>query len=240
VRFTALEEYGLRCMLQFARHARAAEDGVAAGKSLTIGEIAEIEGLTPQYAGKLIRILRMGGLLESARGCHGGFRLARTLDQISLAEVLAVLGGRVFEPQYCSRYTGELKMCVHSADCTVRSLWRALQSTVDGLLEKVMLKDLIGTETGVAQRIDSLTESIGVGSFAPSVSTEVSATTSGLPVEKTREQSSTLVTLNALPIQAAAPDGAPSLAAPRGRGARRGKRAGGKASTGTERDSRRG
>src|SRR5262245_7864486 len=176
MRFTAQEEYGLRCMLQFARHSHRGADGAfppqlprggadvgrgsAAAPSLTIGEIADIEGLTPQYAGKLIRILRMGGLLESVRGRHGGYRLAGPVDRISVGEVLAVLGGRVFEPAYCSRYTGDRKLCVHTVDCAIRSLWGALQATMDGILSKIFLRDLMGKEQGVAKWLRSVTEPV--------------------------------------------------------------------------------
>jgi len=160
MRFTAQEEYGLRCMLQFARHCQgSAGQTEGGGRSLTIGEIAGIEGLSPQYAGKLIRILRMGGLLESVRGRHGGYRLARPLENISVGEVLAVLGGRVFEPAYCSRYTGDRKLCVHSVDCAIRSLWGALQATMDGILSKIFMKDLMGQEQKVAKWLRSTVHS---------------------------------------------------------------------------------
>jgi Rrf2 family protein len=161
MRFTAQEEYGLRCMLQIARRLQA--EG-AADRSLTIGEIAEIEGITPQYAGKLIRILRLGGLLESVRGRHGGYRLARPIDGISVGQVLAVLGGRVFQPGYCARYGGERKLCVHTVDCAIRSLWGGLQETVDRILSQIKLKDLISTEKGVSEILVPLTANV---SFPP-------------------------------------------------------------------------
>lgn len=155
MKFTAQEEYGLRCMLQFARRGKLERGGdgrgeVDGGRSLTINEIAEIEGLTPQYAGKLIRLLRMGKLLRSVRGRNGGYRLARPPHEISVGEVLAVLGGRVFEPGYCSRFTGDRKLCVHTVDCAIRSLWGAVQESVDRLLLNVKLKDLTGAEKEVA------------------------------------------------------------------------------------------
>jgi Rrf2 family protein len=157
MRFTAQEEYGLRCMLQIARCLIA--EGVS-DRSLTIGEIAEVEGITPQYAGKLIRILRMGGLLDSVRGRHGGYRLARPVDQISIGEVLAVLGGRVFQPGYCTKYGGEMKRCVHSVDCAIRSLWGSLQETVDRILSQIKLRDLISTEKGMTELLVPLTANV--------------------------------------------------------------------------------
>jgi Rrf2 family protein len=157
MRFTAQEEYGLRCMLQIVRRFQADATESLAERSLTIGEIAEIEGITPQYAGKLIRILRIGGLLESVRGRHGGYRLAKQIDEISVGEVLSVLGGRVFQPGYCKRYGGDRKTCVHSVDCAIRSLWSALQGTVDRILSRIKLTDLISTEKGMAEWLVPLT-----------------------------------------------------------------------------------
>ena len=88
------------------------------------------------------KILRMGGLLESVRGRHGGYRLARPAEKIPVAEVLAVLGGRVFEPAYCSRYTGDRKLCVHSVDCAIRrrSMTLGATSNSDSRLPVVMKK----------------------------------------------------------------------------------------------------
>jgi Rrf2 family protein len=162
MRFTAQEEYGLRCMLQIARRLQTDGTEGAAERSLTIGEIAAIEGITPQYAGKLIRILRIGGLLESVRGRHGGYRLARSLDEISVGEVLSVLGGRVFQPGYCKRFGGDRKTCVHSVDCAIRSLWSALQGTVDRILSKIKLTDLISSEKGMADWLVPLTSNAGL------------------------------------------------------------------------------
>ncbi len=181
MKFTAQEEYGLRCMLQFGRRLaqpvylpgqktgqkteretrrEARRNGTSeADRSFTIGEIAQVEGLTPQYAGKLIRILRIGGFLESVRGRHGGYRLARPVEQISVAEVLAALGGRVFDPAYCSRYPGDRKFCVHTIDCAIRSLWKSLQVAVDGILSRISLRNLLDTEEGASRFLGALLES---------------------------------------------------------------------------------
>lgn len=134
-----------------------ARNGAAeADRSLTIGEIAEVEGLSPEYAGKLIRILRMGGLLESVRGRHGGYRLARPVERISVAEVIATLGGRIFDPAYCSRYPGDRKFCVHTIDCAIRSLWKSLQVAVDGILSRISLRDLLDTEEGASRLLGGI------------------------------------------------------------------------------------
>jgi DNA-binding IscR family transcriptional regulator len=103
----------------------------------------------------------MGGLLDSVRGRHGGYKLARPVDQISVGEVIAVLGGRVFQPGYCARYPGDRKLCVHSVDCTIRSLWSGLQDMVDRVLSQIKLVDLISTEKGVSEWLEPLIKSQG-------------------------------------------------------------------------------
>ena len=71
----AQEEYGLRCLVQLARH----RDSTP----LTIPEIAAAEGLSPEYTAKLMRALRQGGLVMSTRGAAGGYRLARRAEEVT-------------------------------------------------------------------------------------------------------------------------------------------------------------
>lgn len=141
MKYTAQEEYGLRCMLQLARKE---DEG-----PLTIEEIARSEGITTPYAGKLLRILMKGGLIESTRGKQGGYSLGRTSEEISVSEVLNVLGGRLYEGGNCLKFTGVLEKCSNTNDCSVRALWSTLDRIVDNVLSKTMLKDLIDGERSV-------------------------------------------------------------------------------------------
>ena len=157
MKLTAQAEYGLRCILSLARARRAAASmptpQVSERTSLTVGEIAESEGISMEYAGKLIRILRRSGLVESTLGRKGGYCLARPPDQISVCDVLAALGARIYEPALCDRYTGDRTFCVHDSDCAIRSLWAGLQHIIDDVLSKVTLNELVGTEQGMAEWI---------------------------------------------------------------------------------------
>lgn len=134
MKISAQEEYGIRCLLQL---------GKARGGSLTISEIARAEGLSREYVAKLMRVLRRAGLVRSIRGQAGGYGLARPLDEISVAEALAALGGRLWDPAFCKQHPGLQSVCSHTPDCNVQRLWRRLQSAVDGVLGRVTLKDLL-------------------------------------------------------------------------------------------------
>jgi len=138
MKLSAQEEYGLRCLLRLGAQGD--------GGSLTIPEISRAEGISPEYVAKLMRILRKGGLVTSARGATGGYTLSRPAEQITAGDALAVLGGRLFESNFCDRHSGAESLCTHSIDCSIRSLWRALQIAVDQVLTKTTLKDLLSTE----------------------------------------------------------------------------------------------
>ena len=135
MKLTSHEEYGLRCLLQVARHG---EHG-----SATIPEISRSEGISPPYAAKLLRILRRGGFVKAARGKTGGYTLALPSEQIMVGDALAILGGRIYEDGFCARHAGEKLNCVHSADCSMRSLWRTVQEAVDRVVGSITLHDLL-------------------------------------------------------------------------------------------------
>jgi Rrf2 family protein len=134
MKISAQEEYGIRCLLQFGRHP---------GESLTIGQIAQAEGLSREYVAKLMRLLRRAGLVRSVRGQAGGYVLARPLEQITVAEALSALGSRLWDPDFCRQHPGLRSLCSHSRDCNVQWLWRRIQNAVDGILHSVTLKDLL-------------------------------------------------------------------------------------------------
>ena len=136
MKLTSQEEYGLRCLLRLARE----------GESLTIPKIAQKEGISNFYVAKLMRILRRGGLVKSVRGQAGGYELARPAGQIVVGEALAILGGRLYDPGFCEEHSGSESSCANSVDCSVRSLWRAVQQVIDQVLSKTTLKDLLFNE----------------------------------------------------------------------------------------------
>ena len=148
MQFTAQEEYGLRCLLRLAAAGDAA--------SMTIPEIAHAEGVSQAYAAKLLRALREGGLVIAERGQAGGYRLSRPPEKISAAQALAVLGGRFYEGQFCEKFTGQEDECAHTLNCSIRSLWRAVQTVVDQVLKNTSLKDLIRTEEQMDRFVDNL------------------------------------------------------------------------------------
>ena len=149
MKFSAQEEYGLRCLLQIGRQGEG---------SLNIHEISSAEGLSVPYVAKLMRILRRGGFVQSTRGQAGGYVLSRPPEQIVIGEVLALLGGRFYEPDFCERYPGSEEICTHTVNCSVRSLWSAVQVVVDRVLSKTTLQGLLGNEQQTFSLVSNLVQ----------------------------------------------------------------------------------
>ena len=66
--------------------------------------------------------------------------------EIAISDVIGVLGGRLFESDFCDSHAGQVAICTRSVDCSVRSLWRAVQVAVDQVLAKATLRDLLQNE----------------------------------------------------------------------------------------------
>lgn len=135
MKLTSHEEYGLRCLLHVARQ------GV--NGNATIPEISRNEGISMPYVAKLMRMLRLGGLVKAARGKGGGYALALPPERICVGDALTILGGRMYGEDFCNRHAGTEANCAHSTDCSIRSLWRAVQVAVDGILRTTTIHDLL-------------------------------------------------------------------------------------------------
>ena len=138
MKLSSQEEYGLRCLLRVGREAD--------GGSLTIAELSRAEGISEPNVAKMMRILRRAGFVTSTRGQSGGYALSLPAEEIGLGQVLATLGGRLYEPAFCDGHSGLERLCTHMPDCSIRSVWRMVQQAVDQLLGKLTLKDLLKTE----------------------------------------------------------------------------------------------
>lgn len=150
MRVTAQEEYGLRCILQIARHA---------GHTPTaMSEIAQAEGLSTQYVAKLLHRLHRAGLLHSVRGIRGGFHLTRPATEISVGHVLEALGGtlqnRQKEKSLCATFVGNRSQCVHNANCGIRPLWTIIMRQITEVLDRLTLQQLLDAEATTTALIE--------------------------------------------------------------------------------------
>lgn len=152
MKFSTQEEYGLRCLIRIAK--------ARSPNGLTIPEISELEGLSTAHVAKLLRILRLGEFIESSRGQTGGYKLAHPPEEIIIGDILAALGGKLYESSFCDIHSGIQNICTNSIDCSIRSLWSKVQSLLDSVLGKLTLKDLLGNEDEVSFIVTTFTRDV--------------------------------------------------------------------------------
>ena len=150
MKFSTQEEYGLRLLLRIGKNNSI--------NGLTIPEISEQEGLTEANAAKILRILRLAGFVDSSRGQTGGYKLSRPANEILIGDVLTSLGGKLYESSFCDLHAGIENICTNSIDCSLRSLWKTIQTMLDGVLSKITLQDMLGNENEVEFLVTSLTD----------------------------------------------------------------------------------
>ena len=141
MKFSTQEEYGLRLLLRIAKS--------DSQNGLTIPELSEVEGLSTANVGKILRVLRLTGFIESSRGQTGGYKLSKPTNKILVSDILTSLGGKLYESNFCDLHAGIENICTNSIDCSIRSLWKTIQNMLDSVLSKFTVQDLLGKEQEV-------------------------------------------------------------------------------------------
>ncbi len=145
MKITALEEYGLRCLLQVAEHSHTG--------AISASDIAEAEGLSLSYTQKILRVLSKGDLVEARRGANGGYVLTRPSDEMTVGDAIRVLGGVFDTKQICERHTGELDECANRCDCGIRPVWEHISGFVVATLDGISLAMLMNDDSEVSRHL---------------------------------------------------------------------------------------
>ena len=142
MRLSAHDDYGIRLLLRIARG--------EVDACMTTAVLAAREDMSMSHVGKVLRLLREGGFVESTRGNCGGYKLTRPPERLVIGEVLAALGGQLFDGGYDEIGGSDERLCTGSVDCGAKALWQMVQFRLDGLLASLTLADLLADgERGV-------------------------------------------------------------------------------------------
>ncbi|WP_273452658.1 SUF system Fe-S cluster assembly regulator [Nevskia ramosa] len=105
---------------------------------LNAQELAARSHVAAPTVAKLLKLLVKGGLVASTRGTHGGYRLARGAETITVADVVSALEGPIAITA-CAQHGGG---CTIEGSCTSRSNWRLIDEAVRQALSAVTLAQM--------------------------------------------------------------------------------------------------
>ena len=140
--FSTRAEYGVRVMVELARHGANGDR-----ECVSLSEIADGDGLPLAYLEHLAARLRKAGLVESRRGARGGYLLARPAEEISMAEVVEALEGSIAPIECISEGADGHLVCTRETEtdhvCPTKLLWTRVRGSVVRTLEETRLSDLV-------------------------------------------------------------------------------------------------
>jgi Rrf2 family protein len=139
-------EYALRSMINL---------GIAAkvGRSLVrVTELATAEDLPVKFLEQVVQQLREAGFVESARGKHGGYRLAKPASQIRIGEIVRLIDGPLAPIGCVSQTAYEPCNCPDEAHCGLRMLMLDVRNAIAAILDRYTLDDVVEVTTRNMQR----------------------------------------------------------------------------------------
>ncbi len=105
---------------------------------VTLSEISERQKISLSYLEQLFGKLRRHALVDSVRGPGGGYCLAKSMDQVSVADIILA----VDEPIDATQCGGK-ENCRDDQKCLTHDLWAALNDRIFDYLHSVTLSQLV-------------------------------------------------------------------------------------------------
>ena len=132
MKLTRRSEYALLALIHLAR---AKGEGYVA-----VAAMAEAQGLPAKFLEQLLMALKRARLVKSQKGPHGGYRLARPAEKISLAEVIRLLDGALAPTESVSTYFYEPTPV--EREKRLLRVFKEIRDVISARLEKTTLADV--------------------------------------------------------------------------------------------------
>ncbi len=127
-------EYALRAVLFLARQPE--------GARVPADAIATALGAPRNYLSKTLGLLAREGLITGVRGPTGGFRLERSPEEVTLAEVVELFEEPVGTGRVCLEGG---RACNGEAPCGAHARWTEVRRAARAPMEETVLADLLGS-----------------------------------------------------------------------------------------------
>lgn len=141
MKLTTKGRFAVTAMLDLAMNESKSASNNTDIKPVTLSGISERQGISLSYLEQLFSRLRRQGLVVSVRGPGGGYRLAKSHSEISVAEIINAVDEKI-DATYC----GGQENCHDEGRCMTHDLWTALNHKILEYLAGVSLADMVATQ----------------------------------------------------------------------------------------------
>ncbi|MEY2407990.1 MAG: hypothetical protein QOF48_660 [Verrucomicrobiota bacterium] len=129
-------EYALRALLVLGL------DHVENDAVVRIQNISDRQHIPKRFLEQILNDLKTAGIVESKRGIAGGYRLRKSPDHITLAEVIRYIEGPLAPVSCVSERYYEKCSCPDEKKCGIRSVMQEVRDAIVKILEGVTLAQL--------------------------------------------------------------------------------------------------
>ncbi len=105
---------------------------------ISLAEISEKEGISYGYLEEIASSLKKAKMIKSKAGRSGGYRLTKKPKDISISEIIEIFEGKTAPVKCLSGHK-----CSKEKECKTRLVWARLKNSVDGVLGKMTLEDIL-------------------------------------------------------------------------------------------------
>lgn len=124
--------YALRVFIDLAEH--------NSGAYIPLSDIAKRQEISEKYLESIVSVLSKRGLVDALRGKGGGYRLNRSPDEYTVADILYAVEGPLV-PVACLE--SKPNRCERASVCKTIGMWTHLEEIINNYLQSVTIGDLI-------------------------------------------------------------------------------------------------
>ena len=133
MKLTSRSEYALLALVYLARY--------EGSDYLSVDSIAHAQGIPPKFLEQILLALKRAHFLRSSKGQHGGYQIAKSPKQISLAEVIRLFDGALAPTESVSENFYESTPI--EKEKNVVAVFKEIRDYVSEKLETTMLSDVL-------------------------------------------------------------------------------------------------
>jgi Rrf2 family protein len=134
-------EYALRSLINLGIAAKVGR------RIVRVTELAKAEDIPVKFLEQVMQQLREAGFVASERGKHGGYRLAKTADQIAIGGIVRLIDGPLAPIGCVSQTAYEPCNCPDEAHCGLRMLMLDVRNAIAAILDRYSLADVVDVTT---------------------------------------------------------------------------------------------
>ena len=129
--------YALRVMIDMAKYGK--------DSYVTLGDIAERQGLSEKYLESIIKLLVQNDLVKGLRGKNGGYKLNKDASDITAWDIISITENDFY---VVSCMNPNAPKCDRTASCVTLPMWKEFSEEMESFFKKYTISDLAAKESG--------------------------------------------------------------------------------------------